>query len=71
MEFKAKYGHDDNCTAGTMTMNATSLDDAIFQAREFVLSGLRDKTWMVVDFKESFYSVKNINGMPVGKHTFY
>jgi|GEM_PF-2235579 len=69
--YPAKFGHEENCTPGTMTINADSDGQAIQQAREFVASGLRNGTWINVDLSTGAYAARNIHGNAIGETTVY
>lgn len=71
MTFTAKFGHDDNCTPGIMTFDATTIDQAIEQANQFVESGVRNSTWINVDLENSAYAARNVHGKAVGEITTY
>jgi hypothetical protein len=66
MKFEAKYGHDEYCTPGVMTIEATDESDAIAQARAFVEDGYRNKTWINLDIGDSAYRATNEHGKAVG-----
>lgn len=71
MEFKAKYGHESNCTPGVMTFEAGNRDQAIQHAKEFVVSGVRNGTWVNVDLNDAAYAARNVHGNAVGELTHY
>lgn len=69
--YPAKFGHQALCRPGETTITASSVEDAIAQAKRFVANGYRNDTWINVDLGDSHYSARNVHGQAVGEFTIY
>lgn len=70
MKATAKFAHNANDIPGELVFEGTE-EEIKEQAREFVKDGLRDGTWINVDFGDHAYAVRNILGQAVARNTTY
>lgn len=69
-KYQIVYGHTQaDCTPGTLTLAATTDDEAVAETRKLVQDGYRDETWATIDLSDGrAYNVRNIRGEAVGKY---
>ena len=70
MKAIAKFAHAANDIPGELVFGGTE-EEIKKQAREFVEDGLRDGTWVNVDFGDHAYAVRNVLGKAVARNTTY
>ena len=70
MKATAKFAHNANDIPGELVFEGTE-EEIKEQAREFVKDGLRDGTWINVDFGDHAYAVRNVLGEAVARNTAY
>ena len=70
MKATAKYAHNANDIPGELVFEGTE-EEIKEQAREFVKDGLRDGTWINVDFGDHAYAARNVLGEAVARNTAY
>jgi hypothetical protein len=61
--YTIRYCHDDNCTPGTLEIEAASDAAAVEALRKFVRDGFRNQTWAMVDLGDGqIYGAHNSHG---------
>lgn len=69
--YTAKYGHESNCTPGSMEIEAATQADAIDQAKQFVRDGVRNGTWINMSIEGGAFAATNQHGEAVSHTTRY
>ena len=70
MKATAKYAHNANDVPGELVFEG-SAEEIKKEARMFVQDGLRDGTWINIDFGDHAYAVRNVLGEAVARNTAY
>ena len=70
MKATAKFAHNANDIPGEIIFDGEE-EEIKAQARKFVKDGMRDGTWVNVDFGDHAYAVRNVMGKAVARNTAY
>lgn len=69
MKYQAKFAHSPDDTTGTMSLDATTDQEAIIEVSDFVRDGFRNASWARVDLSGGrSYLVENQHGEAVGTY---